>query len=95
MKIPDRSYPSDLPDMLHEEIEWFLVMLQRFQFWHFFSEFFWHFGYLEMNAIDNYHFMGSLGKYNYIYRCKQTFIYHIIGGNFPLHFSCHKWRFGT
>ena len=60
MKIHDRSYPSDLPDMLHEEIKWFLVMLQRFQFWHFFSEFFG--TYLEMNAIDNYHFMGSLGK---------------------------------
>ena len=59
MKISDRSYPADPPDMQPLKIEHALVLLEGFEFWQLFGDFF---GYLEMYAIDDYHFMGSFGK---------------------------------
>ena len=48
MKISDRSYPPDPPDMQPLKIEHALVLLEGFEFWQLFGDFF---GYLEMYAF--------------------------------------------
>ena len=40
MKISDRSYPPDPPDMQPLKIEHALVLLEGFEFWQLFGDFF-------------------------------------------------------
>ena len=94
MKIPDRSCPTDSSDMYLMCIWLFLVMLERFECWHFFWRVLWHFGYFEMSTIDNYCSIGIYVIFLVIFINKSRkikwFKLHIIGGNFPPHFSSKK-----